>query len=49
MNKNIFGEEFWKEIETEIVATRKCLERIDEKFFNYNADGLPFRYRSRSS
>jgi uncharacterized damage-inducible protein DinB len=35
MNKNIFGQQFLKELETEIIATRKCLERIDEKLFNY--------------
>jgi uncharacterized damage-inducible protein DinB len=35
MNKNIFGEEFARELEAEIAANRKCLERIEEKFFNY--------------
>jgi len=35
MNTNIFGQEFWKELEAEISATRKCLERIPESAFNY--------------
>jgi uncharacterized damage-inducible protein DinB len=35
MNKNIFGQEFSRELETEIMASRKCLERIDESLFDY--------------
>jgi uncharacterized damage-inducible protein DinB len=35
MEKNIIAKEFLKMLDVEIVATRKCLERIDEKFFNY--------------
>jgi uncharacterized damage-inducible protein DinB len=35
MDKNILAKEFLRELESEIVATRKCLERINEKFFGY--------------
>lgn len=35
MNTNTFGKEFLRELETEITASRKCLERIDPKFFEY--------------
>lgn len=35
MNTNMFGQEFKRVLETEITATRKCLERMDEKLFEY--------------
>ncbi len=35
MNNNIFGQEFLRELNTEVAASRKCLERINEKVFNY--------------
>ena len=35
MNTNIFGQEFWRELEVEIKATRACLERIPESVFGY--------------
>ncbi len=35
MNKNIFGEEFLREMEAEIQASRKCIERIPESVFEY--------------
>jgi|ERR1700730_970724 len=35
MNDIIFGIEFLKELEAEATATRKCLERIPEKLFDW--------------
>ncbi len=35
MEKNIFGKEFLREMESEIVATRKCLERMEDSLFKY--------------
>lgn len=35
MNNINFGEEFWKELEAETAATRKCLERIPETLYEY--------------
>lgn len=35
MNKNIFGQEFLREMEAEVKATRKCLERIPESVYEY--------------
>src|SRR2546425_13180484 len=35
MNDTIFGIEFLKELETEAIATRKCLERIPEGLFQW--------------
>jgi uncharacterized damage-inducible protein DinB len=35
MNTNIFGQEFWRELETEIKASRRCLEGISENVFDY--------------
>lgn len=35
MNTNTFGQEFWRELETEIKATRRCLEGVAESTFSY--------------
>jgi uncharacterized damage-inducible protein DinB len=35
MHTNTFGQEFLRELESEIAASRKCLERIDPKYFEY--------------
>ncbi len=35
MNTNIFGKEYARELEAEVAASRKCLERMDEKLFSY--------------
>jgi len=35
MNTNTFGQEFWRELEAEIKATRLCLERIPESAFGF--------------
>ena len=35
MNDTIFSEAFVKELEAEVTATRKCLERIPESLFGW--------------
>src|SRR5882672_7093257 len=35
MNSITFGEEYLKELEGEATATRKCLERIPEKLYDW--------------
>ncbi len=35
MNKNIIAHMFLKELEEEVAATRKCLERIPESLYDY--------------
>jgi len=46
MNNTTFGAEFWKELEAEEPATRKCLERIPEKLFQYkpHEKSMPLGY-----
>ena len=35
MNEINFGTEYMKELEAEATATRKCLERVPEKLFDW--------------
>ncbi|MBI3888593.1 damage-inducible protein DinB [Candidatus Nomurabacteria bacterium] len=35
MDKNIIAKEFLRILDADVVATRKCLERITEKFYGY--------------
>lgn len=35
MSETIFGIEYWKELESEGPSTRKCLERVPEKLFDW--------------
>jgi uncharacterized damage-inducible protein DinB len=46
MNNTTFGKEFWKELESEAAATRKCLERIPVELFGWkpHEKSMPLGY-----